>query len=129
MSAQHRVVWFEIPVNDIHRARDFYRQALQMDIEPVQPCPSGVEDLSMAVFSSADGAVSGALVKSALNQPSAQGTIAYLNAGQDLQTVLNRLPELGAEILVEKTVITPEIGYFALFRDPDGNTVGLHSPR
>lgn len=123
----HVAVWFEIPVSDIRRAHQFYSAALGMEIGAVQPCPSGVPDLEMAIFTHQDGAVSGALVKSAENRPSRDGTIAYLNAGADLQQTLDRLPGLGAEIIVEKTLIAPEIGYFALFRDSEGNTVGLHS--
>ncbi|MGH8494402.1 MAG: VOC family protein [Moraxellaceae bacterium] len=123
----HVAVWFEIPVSDIRRAHRFYSEALKLEIGAVQPCPSGVPDLEMAVFSHQDGAVAGALIKSAENRPSKDGTIAYLNAGADLQQTLDRLPGLGAEIIVPKTLIAPEIGYFALFRDSEGNTVGLHS--
>lgn len=127
MSVAHRVVWFEIPVADLPRAHRFYRETLRVDIGEIQPCPSGEAGLEMAIFSASEGAVSGALIKSAQCRPSAEGTIAYLNAGNDLQAVLDRLPALGGEIVVGKTLISPEIGYFALFRDTEGNTVGLHS--
>lgn len=127
MSVTHRVVWFEIPVTDLPRAHRFYREALRMEIGDITPCPSGTPELEMAVFSHADGAVSGALVKCAENHPAPAGTIAYLNAGDDLTPVLERLPALGGEVLTGKTLIAPDIGYFALFRDTEGNTVGLHS--
>lgn len=127
MSAPHRVVWFEIPVADLPRARRFYSEALGLAVGTIEPCPSGMPELEMAVFSHAEGAVSGALVKSAENRPAANGTIAYLNAGDDLAPVLARLPALGGEVITAKTLIAPDIGYFALFRDSEGNTVGLHS--
>lgn len=128
MSVTHRAVWFEIPVSNIERARHFYQQALQLPVGEANACPSGVPDLQMAVFGHEAGSVSGALVQSPDCQPGSSGSIVYLNAGDDLQAVLDRLPAAGGKVVVGKTAISPEIGYFAQFRDTEGNTVGLHSP-
>jgi predicted enzyme related to lactoylglutathione lyase len=51
----------------------------------------------------------------------------YLSGGRDLATVLARVEGAGGKILVGKTPITPEYGYFAHFLDTEGNRVGLHS--
>jgi predicted enzyme related to lactoylglutathione lyase len=59
-------------------------------------------------------------------QPSAGGTIVYLYAGDDLAKPLERAVNLGGKVVLPKTGIG-EHGYIALFRDSEGNTVGLHS--
>lgn len=49
------------------------------------------------------------------------------NAGEDLQPMLDKIEKSGGEILVPKMEISPEMGYFALFIDSEGNKIGLHS--
>lgn len=121
---QHRIHWFEIATHDLKRAMMFYGTVFQTDFH--------VEDFgdgTMAVFNrSQEGAISGCLVKSAHAAPSPQGTVIYFNAGDDLAVPLGRVWDAGGKILVQKTLITPEIGYFAVFSDTEGNTVGMHSP-
>ena len=60
--------------------------------------------------------------------PARQGTLVYLNGGNDLTIVLTRVDDAGGKVLLEKTLITPEIGYYATFLDVEGNKVALHSP-
>ena len=57
----------------------------------------------------------------------AQGTLAYLDAGDDLATVLGRVAAAGGSVDVPKTAIAPDMGFYAVFRDTEGNRVGLHS--
>jgi uncharacterized protein len=33
----------------------------------------------------------------------------------------------GGKVVLQKTLITPDLGYFAFFTDTEGNKVGLHS--
>jgi predicted enzyme related to lactoylglutathione lyase len=51
----------------------------------------------------------------------------YLNANPDLQAVLDRVEDAGGTILMPKTAIGLDAGYFALISDTEGNTIGLHS--
>ena len=53
--------------------------------------------------------------------------MAYLDGGSDLNNILNRIESAGGKIEIPKTQITPEIGYFAVFIDTEGNKVALHS--
>jgi predicted enzyme related to lactoylglutathione lyase len=43
----------------------------------------------------------------------------------DIISILNRVKENGGAIKRNKTVI-PAMGYYALFTDLDGNTIGLY---
>ncbi len=115
-------VWFEIPVRDMERARLFYSNMLGYDF-PVQD----LGDVVMAFFPMAGHGNSGALISGEGYEPCAKGTVVYLNAGENLAECLERVEPAGGRVLVTKTKITDEYGYFALFEDTEGNTVGLHS--
>jgi predicted enzyme related to lactoylglutathione lyase len=71
--------------------------------------------------------VGGAIVQGTGYTPSSLGAKVYLNGGKDLLNVLNRVEGAGGDVLIHKTKITDEIGYFAAFEDPEGNHIYLHS--
>lgn len=120
--SHHVAVWFEIPTVNLDRAMQFYGAVLQTTFREEHMGP-----MQMAVFAYEGEAVAGALVRADHMQPSASGTVVYLNAGPALQPVLDRVPAAGGTIIVPKTLIAPEIGYFAVVRDTEGNHVGLHA--
>ncbi len=125
MSARPNVVsWFEIPVTDFARAKAFYDSVLGVTVETMVMGP-----FTMGFFSTDPNAVSGAIVLSEGFTPSAQGTIVYLNGGEDLTAILDRVEGAGGVIAVPKTEIGNNFGYFAHFIDTEGNKVGLHSMR
>lgn len=114
--------WFEIPVNDIDRACKFYGDILASKIEKM-----AFGDYYMAFFPSQQEGVGGALVKGAGYTPSQEGTLAYLNGGDDLNTVLNRVESAGGKVVIPKTMINDQYGFYARFNDTEGNLVALHS--
>ncbi len=119
---ENLAVWFEIPVIDMERARNFYSHVFHLDIH--------VEDMGgmpYGLFPMRGYGNSGALVKRMDFQPSAHAATIYLNGGQDLSDPLSRVEAAGGKILVPKTKISNEMGYYALFLDSEGNRVGLHS--
>jgi uncharacterized protein len=114
--------WFEIPVSDLSRAAEFYKTILATTIHETE-----MFGTKMGLFPSDDQHVSGALVQGDEYKPSAEGVLVYLNGGEDLSLVLNRIPGAGGTILVPKTQISPEYGFMALFMDTEGNKIALHS--
>lgn len=123
MNNPHVVTWFEIPAADLARAVRFYETVFATTLNQ-EPCPSGMK---MAVFPAEGEAVKGCLIEHESYKPSADGTIVYLNGGGDLSVPLARAEQAGATIVIPKTLITPEIGYFAQFIDSEGNRIGLYS--
>ena len=111
--------WFEIPVADIDRATAFYSTIFDTELNKLDT------DEIMSVFPYQDG-VGGALVKSATHVPTTEGAVLYLNGGDDLSSVLNRVDSAGGQVAMPKTSIG-EIGFIAFFVDTEGNKVGLHS--
>jgi predicted enzyme related to lactoylglutathione lyase len=115
--------WFEIPTSDFERGIRFYERVLGVSLKR-----EDMGSMRLAVFPYADLPVSGAVIHMDGGQPPGpMGTVIYLNGGDDLAVPLARVEPAGGSILIGKTLITPEIGYFALFKDSEGNHVGLYS--
>ena len=113
--------WFDIPVDDMERARVFYAEVLGGDLGE----PQAFNDGHMSILPHSNG-VGGALVKSKLLEPSSSAGIIYLNGGDDLSKPLGRVEAAGGKVIADKMSIGPN-GYIALFLDTEGNRVGLHS--
>ncbi len=112
----------EIPTTDLHRAIAFYKAILEMEIEVAE-----MGEVKMGVFPVEEGAVNVVLAHGSDYTPTLDGPVLYLNAGDDLQPVLDRIQRHGGEVVVPKAEISPEMGFFALFIDTEGNKLGLHS--
>lgn len=116
------LVWFEIPATDINRAVAFYNTVFNLQLT-VQDC--GEE--KMACFPEYNG-VSGALSVASGFTPTNQGTQVTFNGGDNLDDTLSRVTAAGGKIVRKKTKIEAQgRGYFALFSDTEGNTLGLYS--
>ena len=115
--------WFEIPATNFQRAKQFYAQIFDQDL-PVQEIMGN----QMAFFHTETGDVGGAICCGEGYVPSKEGTLPYLNGGNDLDSVLDRVEDAGGRIVLPKTKISDEIGYFGLFLDTEGNKLALHSP-
>jgi predicted enzyme related to lactoylglutathione lyase len=50
-----------------------------------------------------------------------------LNCNPDLQPFVDRALEMGASLIVPKTMITPEVGFVAFVTDSEGNSLAFHS--
>jgi predicted enzyme related to lactoylglutathione lyase len=114
---------FEIPATDISRAVNFYQAILDISIEKME-----IPGMEMGIFPYEDQLVTGVIIKSDGYHPSADGVAIYLNAGDNLQAILDKVERNGGKIIVPKTAHADESGYFALFLDTEGNKLGLNSP-
>lgn len=126
---RHTITWFEIPASNFDRAVHFYEQVLTISLK--REVFSG---MPMAVFPSdtpdeiTDEGVRGAVIFNERRQPSANGSLVYLDAMPDLEAVLGRVPAAGGAVVMPKTDIGAP-GFIALIKDTEGNVVGLHVPR
>lgn len=115
-------VYFEIPVLDMERAMQFYREVFAFEFE--QEHFDGIE---MAYLPFADGAggISGALAKGESYVPAVQGVLLYLFTDHIGQTI-ERATAAGATILYPLT-FHESIGVkVAEINDSEGNRIGLH---
>ena len=125
----HTVTWFEIPVNDMARAKLFYSNLLDADlIEENMSMPDGSE-FKAAVIAAPDNCVTGMLINGKGYSPSDDSAVIYLNGGKDIEVRLAAALQAGAEPLIPKTAIEDgNKGYFCQFKDTEGNRIGLYSP-
>lgn len=121
---QNLVSIIEIPTSDLKRAINFYKSILTVNIEEAE-----MGGVKMGILSSAEGTVSVVLANGDDYKPTTSGNVIYLNGGDNLQTILDKVEPNGGKILVSKTEINPEMGFFALFTDTEGNKMGLHSTK
>lgn len=112
----------EIPVADFTRAVTFYQAILNVRIESTD-----MQGTQMGIFPNDEGTVNMVLAKGPDYKPTTEGTVIYLNAGKNLQGILDKIEPNGGKVLVPKTEISAEMGFFALFTDTEGNKLGLHS--
>lgn len=114
---------FEIPAADILRAVNFYQAILGVNIEKME-----MPEMEMGIFPYEGQMVTGVIIRAEGYKPSANGVTIYLNGGDNLQVILDKVENNGGEILVPKSLHADESGYYALFLDSEGNKIGLHSP-
>ncbi|MBK8337780.1 MAG: VOC family protein [Sterolibacteriaceae bacterium] len=124
------VVWFEIYVQDMQRARKFYEAVLEAKLEPM-PAPTPEFDMEMWAFPS-DKATApttygacGMLVKMEGFGPAGGGTVVYFGCA-DCAVPAARAAANGGAIVKGKMSIG-EHGHIALARDSEGNVIGFHS--
>ncbi len=112
--------WFEIPVQDMNRAKQFYETIFETEIEV-----SDLGPLQMGVFPHKE--VGCALCKGEAYQPGSTGPVVYMDASPDLRTVQDKIEGAGGSVQMTKKQISPQHGYMALFVDTEGNRLALHS--
>ena len=102
------ISFFEIPVSDFVRAVKFYETVLSLKLD-VMECDAE----KMAFFPDEDGLAPGAV-----------------SWADDMEATLSLIKSNGGKVLREKTKIEADCrGYFAMFSDSEGNTIGLYSDR
>ncbi len=118
---QNRVVWFDIAVSDLERAKEFYSKVFDVELIDNEMDPN-----KMSMFPFEPGVASGCLVQGPDYKPSAEGATVYLNGGDDLSVPLSKVEAAGGKVLLDKMSIG-EYGFIAYFLDSEGNKVALHS--
>ena len=128
-AASNAITWFEIPVEDIKRAKKFYETVL--DIQLVSTKPEGdleamelfprLKDVSMG----RTDVVSGALIKADRLHPAGDGILIYLNANPELDKAIARIAPAGGKVILPKT--KNPAGYVCIFEDTEGNKMGLYA--
>jgi predicted enzyme related to lactoylglutathione lyase len=113
--------WFELYVNDFDRAKRFYEAALETSLQTFEQ-----DNCRMGMFPHNEGGVGGSITKMNGISPGLGGTLVYLNVEGDLDAVLKRIPSAGGSVIKPRTSIGQH-GFIAVFKDTEGNSVGLHS--
>lgn len=121
---KNAVSWIEIPVLDFERAKSFYSAIYDYEMQEME---MGATRMGFFPCDQENDGVGGAIVWGEDNEPSKKGPRVYLNGGEDLTVILNRVVEAGGKVIAEKIEISPDFGYYATFEDTEDNYISLHS--
>ncbi|MDA0267439.1 MAG: VOC family protein [Cyanobacteria bacterium] len=123
--ANNPVAWFEIYVDDLARAKQFYESVLSVNLDVLgDPNDPSIEMLSFPSDMEKYGA-SGALVKMEGVKAGGNSTLIYF-ACEDCAVEASRVEAAGGQIQKPKMSIG-EYGFIALAIDTECNLFGLHS--
>ena len=120
-SRANPVNWFEIPVNDLSRAKTFYESALGVEITETEMGPNKMGWFPMEM--GAAGAA-GTLIQGDGYRPSHDGSLVYLHVDK-IDPTLEAINNAGGKTLRPRMGIG-EHGFIAHFEDTEGNRVALH---
>lgn len=127
MKAKNPVVWFEIYVEDLKRAKKFYEQVLDLKLSEL-PTPDDVKDeMEMLAFPMVmeENGASGALVKMKGFETGGNSTIIYFRS-EDCTIEEKKVESAGGKIFKSKQSLG-EYGFMVLASDTEGNMFGVHS--
>jgi predicted enzyme related to lactoylglutathione lyase len=118
------VVHFEIPADDVARAKEFYSSIFgwqlqdmpEMDYTIVQT--ADVDETTQ--MPAAPGAINGGIMRRSGETPAPVLTIDV----ESIDQALGQVEAAGGKVVRPRTEI-PGMGAFAYFTDPEGNTLGL----
>ncbi len=118
-----RVVHFELPADDVERARNFYRDAFGWQLDPmpeldytiVRTTPT--DDRGMPTE---PGAINGGMFT---RQSPFSGPVITLDV-DDIDQALGRIEELGGKTVMGRQAVG-DMGFTGYFTDTEGNLVGL----
>jgi len=111
------IVWFEIPADDVERAKSFYGELFGWKIEKF---PGPMEYWHIDTGGS-DDAPDGGLLKRQQAQP--QGITNYIGV-TSVDESAAKVEHLGGKICLPKTAV-PQMGYFVICQDPENNVFAL----
>ncbi len=126
MSRPNSVVWFEIYVQDLERARRFYETMLDVKLEPLKsPDPDDGFEMLMFPGDPERPGSGGALAKMEGVASGGNSTLVYF-ACEDCAVEAGRIEAAGGRVHRPKMSIG-EYGHIVLALDTEGNMFGLHS--
>lgn len=120
-SHSNPVNWFEIPTNDLSRAKKFYESVLSVEIAETEMGPNKMGWFPMEM--GAAGAA-GTLIQGEGYKPSHEGSLVYLHVDA-IDPTLELISNSGGKVLAPRMSIG-EHGFVAHFEDTEGNRVALH---
>lgn len=112
--AANLISHIEIPTTNLDKTKEFFSELLGWDFKPFGK--------GYLLFNNHKGIMVG--LRKVERIAKGDNTVFHVNV-DNIDETLKKSVELGGSIKRGKTVI-PAMGWYALFFDPDGNTIGLY---
>lgn len=117
------VVHFEIPADDVARAKEFYRSVFDWQVQDMPEMDYTIvrtTEVDENQMPTTAGAINGGLMRRNQDTPAPVLTIDV----ESIDQALKHVEAAGGRVVRERTEI-PGMGAYAYFTDPEGNTLGL----
>lgn len=108
----HSIVHFEVPADDVERAKRFYQELFGWQFQ----APQG----DYHIIDTGEGGIGGGMMK----RPVPEHRITIYIGVESLDEYLAKAQSLGATVVMPKTPV-PGMGYFAQFIDTEGNALAI----
>lgn len=120
--------YFEIPTNDVDRAKHFYESVLGWKIEPTTTPMDPAAVTAMQYHDITTGeAQEGTLNMGGMYKRQMSELIINHVIVEDIDEVLANVEKLGGKIITPKMDI-PSVGLNAIIQDTEGNSIGIWKP-
>ena len=121
------IAYFEVPADNVERAKHFYHSLLGWKIQPtatpMDPAAVPMQYQDIITGKAEEGSMNiGGLYKRQMQEP----IINYVIV-DDIDKVLGKVEKLGGTIGVPKKEIKT-VGHIAIIQDTEGNAIGLWKP-
>jgi uncharacterized protein len=115
------IIWFEIPADDLDRARTFYNKLFGWKIAPFPGMSASEAHNYLHIDTGgADASPDGGMMQRMHPQ---QPITNYVNV-PSVTSHMAKVEKLGGKVCVPKTAVM-QMGYFAVCQDTEGNTFAL----
>ncbi len=112
---KHTFAHFEIPADDVGRAKTFYSELFGWQITPAQ----GFEDYWLIQTGDEQDLGGGLMAR----QAPGQAPVSYVQVGS-VADYAAKVEELGGKVIIPRSPV-PGMGWFAHFQDTEGNVFAL----
>jgi uncharacterized protein len=121
-----KVVHFEIPTDDLERAKTFYGSVFGWDLQTMEDMDSYTIAMTTPVdkktqMPNEPGAINGGLMKRSTDTPAPVITVGV----SSVEDALKQVEAAGGSVVTPRTPI-PNMGAFGYFRDTEGNVLGVY---
>src|SRR3989344_549635 len=127
INMKNSIVHFEIPADNVPRAKKFYEKTFSWKIEKFSA--PGMDywmvrttDVDKKMMPTKPGAINGGLMK---RKNPGQPFMNYINV-ESIDAMLKTIKANGGKICLPKQEIGKGMGWIAAFQDTEGNLIGLH---
>ena len=114
------IVWFEIPADNVERAKSFYGKLFGWKITPM---PSAAKPYWIIETGGADDTPDGGMME---RQHPQHGITNYVSVSS-VADAAAKVEKLGGKICMQKSAV-PGMGYFVVCQDTENNTFALWEP-
>jgi predicted enzyme related to lactoylglutathione lyase len=111
------VGWWELQVSDLTTAKEFYSAVFGWTFDAFGD--------GFAIIKGADGTMLGGIDQRE-GDPAGRAVRVYITV-EDLESTLDAIRRAGGSVAQERTVIGEDYGWWALFADPSGLPLALHT--